>query len=151
MLWSFGGIVWKGIEKKAKGWGAHAGISSSNQLRIFQGAIFSFGFFGWQLPSDDFAGRVCIPYTHSSRCWPLREINSKVQKGGSEQKWWPPWGRTWNATNSDPEEVFLGHVMYVYIYIYCIYIIIHTYFFKREGKNSSTNGKWVVWVGDLGF
>ena len=39
----------------------------------------------------------------------------------------------------------------VCIYIYCIYIIIHTYFFKREGKNSSTNGKWVVWVGDLGF
>ena len=52
----------------------------------------------------------------------------------------PPWGRTWNATNSDPEEVFLGHVIEIHIYIY-----IHIFFLKREGKNSSTSGKWVVW------
>ena len=62
--------------------------------RDFSGGDFFVQFFRVATPQRRLlAGRVCIPYTHSSRCWPLREINSKVQKMGDPGKNdGPPWG-----------------------------------------------------------
>ena len=84
---------------------------------FFRGLLIRWVFSGWQLPSD-FAGRVCIPYTHSSRCWPLREINSKVQNMGIRATMMGPMGENLERNEFGSRRGLFGHVKKIYIYIY---------------------------------
>ena len=133
MLWSFGGIVWKGIEQKNQGMGCSMPESrlptTYGFFMIFQGAIFSFGFFGWQLPSDLRRAGLHPLYSQQSMLTFEGDQFQGPKHGDPGNNDGPPWGELGTIQQlSDPEEVFLGHVIYMYIYIYYyIYILLYIY------------------------